>query len=129
MLVVDASILAPAIADRGDDGQRFRQRLRGQTLAAPDLLRVEVTSVLRRHLASGALTDEQADAAMIDLIDLPVRVFPTGPLLANVWQDRQNRSAYDTCYVALAEALDCLLLTADRRLARSPGLRCQIELL
>lgn len=68
------TLLAPAIADRGDDGQRFRQRISGETVAAPDLLRLEVTSVLRRHLASGALAERQAEAATIDLIDLPIRV-------------------------------------------------------
>ncbi len=64
MLVVDASALGAVVADAGDDGRRFRERLRGETLAGVDLLRVEVTSVLRRHAGNGSLTPPQADAAI-----------------------------------------------------------------
>ena len=40
------------------------------------------------------------------------------------WALRHNLSAYDACYVALAEALDCPLLTADARMALAPGPEC-----
>lgn len=129
MLVVDASVLAPVLADGGDDGQRFRDRLRGETVLGPDLLRVEVTSVMRRYAITGQLTSEQADAAIADLVAFPVKVFPTSPLLPRVWELRFNLAAYDSCYVALAETVDAVLLTADHRLARAPGPRCQIEAL
>lgn len=129
MLVVDASVLAPVLADSGRDGQRFRDRLRGETIVGPDLLRVEVTSVLRRHAITGQLTADQADAAIIDLLAFPITVFPTAPLLRRVWELRQNLTAYEGCYVALAEAVDSALLTADHRLASAPGLRCQVETL
>lgn len=56
MLVVDASVFAPAVADDGPDGHRFRRRLRTEAVAGPDLLRIEVTSVLRQHLHTGRLT-------------------------------------------------------------------------
>lgn len=129
MLVVDASILAPAVADEGRDGRRFRERLRGETVIGPDLLRLEVMSVLRRHAANGALTGAQADSAAKDLFAFPITVFPTAPLLPRAWELRHNVSAYDACYVALAEAVDHPLLTADRRLADAPGLRCTVEVL
>lgn len=129
MLVADASVLAPVVADDGPDGHRFRSRLRGEAIAGPDLLRLEVTSVLRRHLRSGRLTVDQATAAVSDVLDLPIRVFPTAPLLARAWELRDNLSVYDACYVALAEALDTLLLTADCRLATAPRVRCPIEVL
>ena len=129
MLVVDASVLAPVVADEGDDGRRFRERIRGESFIGPDLLRLEVVSVLRRHAASGSLTDEQADAAVDDLLAFPVTVFPTAPLLGRAWELRHNVSAYDGCYVALAEAVDQPLLTADRRLAHAPGVRCAVEVL
>ena len=129
MLVVDASVLAPVLADEGSDGQRFRDRLRGETVFGPDLLRVEVTSVLRRHASTGQLTSDQADAAISDLLAFPVKVFPTSPLLRRVWELRFNLSSYDGCYVALAEAVDGVLLTADHRLTRAPGPRCHIEAL
>lgn len=129
MLVVDASVLAPAVSDQGDDGQRLRDRLRGEEVAGPDLLRVEVLSVLRRHLRTGLLSTAQADAAVQDLADLPVRVFPTARLVGRVWELRENVTAYDGCYVALAETLGVRLLTTDRRLAAAPGPRCTVELL
>jgi predicted nucleic acid-binding protein len=129
VLVVDASVLAPVVGDSGSDGLRFRNRLRGEAAVGPDLLRVEVASVLRRHAHTGHLTPAQADAAFDDLLDFPIRVFPTGPLLRRVWELRKNLTTYDGCYVALAEAVDSTLLTADRRLANAPGLRCSVEVL
>lgn len=129
MLVVDASVLTPVVADAGSDGQQFRERLRGETVAGPDLLRVEVASVLRRHASTGNLTAEQADAAIDDLLGFPVTVYPTASLLRRVWELRANVTAYDGCYVALAEAIGSPLLTADRRLASAPGTRCRVEVL
>lgn len=127
MLVVDASVLAPAIADSGQDGRRLRNRFRSESIAGPDLLRVEVTAVIQRHAEMGRLAAEQAEAAIGDLLAFPIIVFPTAPLLPRVWQLRQNLTPYDACYVALAEVLDAVLLTADRRLAKAPGPRCPIE--
>ena len=127
MLVVDASVVAPAVADGGDDGRRYRQRLRREQLAAPDLLRIEVLSVLRRQHRLGGLDAGQVGAAVDDLLDLELDVYPTGPLLRRTWQLRDNVTAYDACYVALAEALDCPLLTADARLSRAGGPTCDIE--
>ena len=127
MLVVDASVVAPAVADGGDDGRRYRQRLRREQLAAPDLLRIEVLSVLRRQHRQGGLDAGQVGVAVDDLLDLELDVYPTGPLLRRAWQLRDNVTAYDACYVALAEALDCPLLTADARLSRAAGPTCDIE--
>lgn len=129
MLVVDASVLAPVVADGGSDGQRFRERVRGETLLGPDLLRVEVASVLRRHVGNGNLTLQQANAAIDDLLVFPITVYPTAPLLRRVWELHPNVTAYDACYVALAEATGLPLLTADRRLAGAPGPRCAIDVL
>jgi predicted nucleic acid-binding protein len=128
VLVVDASVIAPAVADAGADGAAFRHRLRGETIAAPDLLRVEVVSVLRRQVAASLITPAQASAAVDDLLDLPLSVFPTAPLLRRAWQLRDNLTPYDACYVALAEALDCTLITADARLTNAPGASCTFEL-
>ena len=129
MLVVDASVIAPAVADGGPDGEAFRARLRGQTIAGPDLLRLEVVSVIRRNTIGGRLSSTQATAAINDLFDLPITVYPTGPLLRRGWELRGNVTSYDACYVALAEALGCSLLTADVRLAAAPGTNCSIELI
>jgi predicted nucleic acid-binding protein len=129
VIVVDASVLAPAVADGGADGTRYRLRLRGEHLAGPDLLRVEVMSVIRRQLRAGTIDDTQADAAIDDLVDLPLVVYATAPLLRRAWSLRDNVTAYDACYVVLAESLGCTLLTADARLSRSPGMHCPVEVL
>jgi len=129
VIVVDASVLAPVVADGGADGTRYRLRLRGERLAGPDLLRVEVMSVIRRQLRAGTIDDTQAAAAIDDLVDLPLVVYATAPLLRRAWSLRDNVTAYDACYVVLAESLGCALLTADARLSRSPGMNCPVEVL
>ena len=128
MLVVDASVIAPAVADGGPDGEACRARIKGQSLAAPDLLRVEAVSVIRRQFLNGALTGTQATNAIEDLLNLPIVVYPTSALLRRAWELRDNTTAYDACYVALAEALGCPLATADQRLANAPGVRCEFDI-
>lgn len=129
MLVVDASVVAPAVADSGPDGDLCRERLAGEVLAAPDLLRIEVLSVIRRHLNSGELSTRQASNAIADLMSLPIVVYPTAPLLKRCWEFRGNLTAYDACYVSLAEAIDATVLTADARLAKAPGSRCRFDVI
>jgi predicted nucleic acid-binding protein len=129
VIVVDASVLATALADDSSDGDRARARLHGEQLAAPQLLDLEVASVLRGQMRAGSLDARRADLALTDLDALPVQRAPHRPLLRRCWQLRDNLTIYDAVYVALAEALDVDLLTADRRLAKAPGARCRIELL
>ena len=129
MLVVDASVLAPALADNGPDGDLARKRLRGETLAAPELIDLETISVVRRQCAAGELDGRRAALALKDLADLPLRRAAHLPLLARCWELRENLTVYDAAYVALAELLDVALLTADAGLAGAPGLRCRLELL
>lgn len=129
MLVVDASVLAVALGDDGNHGAAARQRLKGEVLFAPELIDLEVLSVLRRSVATATMTAQRGEEAVADLIDLPIRRASHRPLLLRCWELRHNFSCYDACYVALAETLGVPLVTADARLARSPGLRCAIELL
>jgi predicted nucleic acid-binding protein len=129
VIIVDASVLAPALADDGVDGDRVRGRLRGEQLAAPELIDLEVVSTLRRAARSGRLDDRRAGQVLIDLAALPLRRVPHLPLLSRIWELRDNLTAYDAAYVALAEALDALLLTADGPLGRASGVRCEVEVL
>lgn len=129
MIVVDASVLAPALADDGADGATARARLRGETLVLPALADLEVVSVLRRAARGGGLDDRRLGQALHDLKALPAqRVVSTG-MLERIWALRENLTAYDAAYVALAEALGVLLLTADGRLAAAPGPVCPVEVL
>lgn len=129
MIVVDASVLAPAIADDGADGDRVRERLRGERLAAPELIDLEVVSTIRRAARGGRLDDRRSGQALADLAALPLHRVPHLPLLSRVWELRDNLTAYDAAYVALAEALDALLLTADGPMGRASGIRCEVEVL
>jgi predicted nucleic acid-binding protein len=129
VIVVDASVVVTALADDGPDGDRVRRRLRGERLAAPQLLDVEVLSAWRRLAATGQLEPRRADLAIRDLRDVRIERVPHGPLLLRCWELRQTLTAYDAAYVSLAELVDAVLVTADRRLAGAPGPRCAIELL
>ena len=127
MIVVDASVLVPALADDGEDGDRARDRLVGERLAAPELIDLEVPSVLRRLAAAGRLAPRRAEQALSDLVGLPLRRVPHRPLLPRCWSLRENLTVYDASYVALAELLGTAVLTADGRLAGAPGVRCPVE--
>jgi predicted nucleic acid-binding protein len=129
VLVVDASVLVVALADDRADGDAARGRLRGTTLAAPELVDLEVASVLRRQHRAGLIDDRRADLALTDLQALPLQRVPHLPLLRRCWELKDNLTVYDAAYVALAEALEATLLTGDRRLARAPSPRCRIEVL
>lgn len=129
MIVVDASVVAPTLADDDEDGDRARARLGGERLAAPELLDLEVASILRRAVRARRLDQRRSGQALEDLLALPLTRVSHGPLLARVWELRDNLTAYDAAYVALAEAAGCSLLTADRRLKRATGPRCEIEVL
>ena len=129
MIVVDASILAPALADDESDGALVRARLHGEQLAAPELIDLEVISTLRRAARAGRLDDRRSSQALADLAALPLKRVPHLPLLSRIWELRENLTAYDAAYVALAEALGALLLTADKPLSRASGIRCAVEVL
>jgi predicted nucleic acid-binding protein len=132
VIVVDASILANALADDGDDGGRARAELHLATadgVSAPDLVDVETVAVLRKRWLARTITDRRFAAAIDDLADLALYRYPTLPLMRRAFELRANVTAYDAAYVALAEGLDCALLTADTRLARATGPQCAIRLL
>jgi predicted nucleic acid-binding protein len=128
IVVVDASVLARAIGDDGDDGERARSRLLDERLFAPELLDLEVASVWRRAVRGGHMTEQRARQALADLAVLPLVRAPHASLMPRAWDLRDNLTIYDAAYVALAEALDAPLLTADRKLTRTSGTRCVFEL-
>ena len=127
MIVVDASVLSVALGDDGGDGANARASLRDHTLVAPELIDLEVVSVLRRRVNAGLMTPTRAELALTDLTELPMRRASHRPLLSRCWELRETVTPYDAAYIALAEILEIALLTADGRLARAPGIRCAIE--
>jgi predicted nucleic acid-binding protein len=130
VIVVDASVLANALGDDEADGRRARGELSvAGELAGPDLVDVETVAVLRKRWLAGTLTTKRFAAAIDDLADFSVMRYPTLPFMQRAYELRSTVTAYDATYVALAEVLDCELLTADDRLSRAPGVRCPVRVL
>ena len=122
MIVVDASAALTSLLNDGPARAAFgRERLH-----APYLLDSEVASGLRRRVLAGQLGAADGWNALNTMRRLGMTRYPAHTLAERVWQLRENLSAYDATYVALAEALGCDLLTADARLTRSPGIRCSV---
>ena len=129
MIVADASILANAIGDDGSDGDAARSALSGNDLSIPDLADVEVVSVLRRRWLAKTMNARRFATAVRDLASLPADRYPVLPFMPRAYELRSNVSPYDATYVALAEQLDCQLITADARLAHAHGPHCPIVVL
>jgi predicted nucleic acid-binding protein len=129
MIVVDASVLVPALADDGPVGARRRARLRDARLTAPELIDLEVMSVIRKAASAGSPDDRRVQQAVAVLLALPLRRISHRPLLPRIAALRHNLTPYDAAYVALAEAMAVPLVTADARLASAPGIACEVELL
>ena len=129
MIVVDASALAAALADDETDGDVARKRLEGEQLAAPEVIDLEIASMLRRKCRVGAISLQRALTVLADLQTMRLSRRSHGPLLNRIWDLRENVTPYDAAYVALAEGLGATLVTADARLRRAPGPRCAIEVL
>jgi predicted nucleic acid-binding protein len=127
MLVVDASCLYEVVAG-SSDAESIRARLgRDEEQAAPHIVDVEVFSVIRRQHRLGHLDATAADQAVEDLASWPGERFGHRLLLSRAWELRDSVRGWDAMYVALAEALEAVLLTTDRRLAGARGPACQIE--
>jgi len=98
-----------------------------ESLHAPHLIVLDVAQVLRRYEAIRSLSPARAREALEDFTDLAVTRYPHEVLLPRIWELRKNAAAYDGAYLALAEVLGAPLLTADSRLASTPGHRAQVE--
>jgi predicted nucleic acid-binding protein len=128
MIVLDASCLLELLLQR--PGKKLvSKRLvdHGRKLCAPSLIDVEVCHVLRRFFLNGELSAQRGREAVEELAEFPLQRFPPTLLVSRMWQLRNNLTAYDATYVALAEALNATLLTCDSKLASATGHRAKIE--
>lgn len=123
--VVDASVLVAALVDGGNDGLWSEASLGRGGLIAPELVLVEASNVLRRLERAALISRIEANGARSDLLRLDVELFPFAPFADRVWELRGNLTCYDAWYVALAEALECPLLTLDGKLSRATGPMCE----
>jgi predicted nucleic acid-binding protein len=108
-------------------GLKLAEVIESVFLLAPELLDVEVLSVLRRAVLRGELTEQRALVAIEDLIGWSIDRIPHISLIRTAWQHRNNVSAYDAFYVEAARLSSAPLLTADGPLARAPALGIVIE--
>jgi predicted nucleic acid-binding protein len=129
MIVLDASALVELLLDT-PTGRAIATRIADPALGlhVPHLADVEVAQALRRYANDGELDAAAAAVALEDLRSLDLQRHAHEPLLDRVWELRQNLSAYDAVYLALAEVLGTVLLTCDGRLARAPGAARRVEL-
>jgi len=122
VIVLDASAAVLALLHDGD----ARRWLARETVVVPHLADSEVTHALRGQVLRGNVGADDALLALAGWARLGLRRFGVVGLLPRVWELRENLTAYDATYVALAEVLACELVTADSRLARAPGPMCPI---
>ncbi len=128
MIVADASLVANAVADDTDAGRAARRELGDAgELYAPDLVDVEVTSVVRRLTLAGTLEPDRARIALTGLRALPIERVPCARLIERAFELRETITVYDGVYVALAEVLGCEVVTLDEKLAAANGPRCRIR--
>jgi predicted nucleic acid-binding protein len=130
VIVVDASALLEFLLQT-PLGIRVEARLfrDEDEFHSPHLLDVEVTQALRRLVRAGEVSAHRAAEAIEDLIDLDLHRHAHLDLLTRAWKLRENVTAYDAMYVALAEALDATVVTCDTPLAKASGHRARIEVI
>ncbi|MGL4173067.1 MAG: type II toxin-antitoxin system VapC family toxin [Actinomycetota bacterium] len=125
MIVLDASAALNALLTDG----KARHLAATEQLHSPYLIDSEVVSVLRRKVLHHQITAQQGDLIVQTWQAMGLTRHSTQLLLQRIWSLRDNLSAYDASYVALAEALDCTLVTSDARLSRAPGMRCSLTVI
>jgi predicted nucleic acid-binding protein len=129
LIVIDASVLANALTDDGPLGITSRAELaRDPHWAAPEHLIVETFSAVRGLYQGGKIGDRRAQDAVEALASSTIELVSTIPLLSRMWELRDNMTGRDAAYLVVAESYGCALLTADARLARTSGLRCEVRL-
>ncbi|HYP44591.1 MAG TPA: type II toxin-antitoxin system VapC family toxin [Propionibacteriaceae bacterium] len=126
-VVCDASALVAILLDAGSDGAWATQALAGAHVLAPSLLSFECANIIRRHELARLVSPDQAVQAHADLVAMPLELWPYEAVATRVWELRHNLSSYDSSYVAVAELAEADLITLDRRISRTPGLRIAVR--
>ena len=124
--VADSSALVASLVDQGSDTRWVDATFSGEDLACPEMALAEASNILRRMELAGQLSYTEAADAYAELLRLDIVLYPFTPFAERIWELRNNLTIYDAWFVALAEALDCPLVTLDRRLSRAPGPTCLI---
>jgi predicted nucleic acid-binding protein len=123
--VVDSSVLVAVLVDSGPAGQWAESIIGDGSLYAPELVRVEVTNILRRLERNRQISTAEANSAYEDLMQLSIELLSFGPFADRIWELRHAVTSYDAWYVAVAETLGLPLATLDARLSRAAGPQCR----
>ena len=118
--VIDASAAVEYLL-RTPLGLKLADAVEDAFLLAPELLDVEVLSVLRRAVLRQQLEEPRAALVLEDLIEWPVERIAHVSLVQEARRHHHNVGAYDAFYVAVARLYDATLLTADGPLTRTPA--------
>lgn len=129
MIVLDASAVVAMLVGPGRGAERIREKIEApnESLHVPHVMDLEVLHALRRQVLLGTLSRERSSEALEDLENITFVRYPHAAFLGRIWRLKNNLTAYDAAYVALAEALDAPLVTMDARLAQAPGIRAAVE--
>lgn len=127
-VVVDASLTLKWLVAE-EDSERATALLRawgrdGKRLAAPHLLAAEVTNAIHRKVVQDYLELAQALRLIERFASLPFELHDPPGLHTRALEmasDLGQGGAYDSHYLALAEALECEYWTADDRFWRAAG--------
>jgi len=130
LAVIDASVLAAFYAADDSRHALVAERLKaGDALFAPAHLDAEIVSALRGMARRNRVLERAVPRALTHLAGFPIRRMPLPPLLERMWELRNNVTAYDAAYIALAERLGAVLITCDARLATASGPTCTFDLI
>jgi predicted nucleic acid-binding protein len=124
-VVIDASGVVAALIDVGPHGIWAEQVIETAPLHAPELIRVEVTNILRRLERAKQISTAEANAAHEDFMQLHIELFSFEPFSDRIWELRHNITSYDAWYVAIGEALVLPLATLDECLCSAKGPKCE----
>lgn len=127
-VVIDASVVVDLVRS-GPAARRIVDRIAGHALVAPHLIDQEVMHAIRRRTLAGQITADAARSALDRFARLSIHRLATGPVLTRAWELRNQATAYDAAYLALAEALGVPLVTLDARLARTHGSAAVVEVI
>lgn len=127
-MVVDASAIMEMLLGTGK-GLQVERRVFGanETLHEPHLLDLEVLQVVRRHLLSKLIDVVRAQQALDDFRTLKFKRYAHDVFQRRIWSLRNNFTAYDAMYVALAEEIGATLVTCDSKMGS--GHNAKVELI
>lgn len=127
MIVLDTSALLTALVATPPHHELVARVAGSDSLHCPHHVDMEFLSALRGLVLGGRLTADRAADARRDFASLRVLRYPIRSIADRAWDLRHSVTAYDACFLALAEALDCPLVTCDGRLASASGHRAVVE--